>query len=753
MVDIPTQRFRNGINFYPDKVKFNRDNRELNHCDCYKDAKEEPSIGITNILFNTATESLFGKVTGSKAKTLERIKDDIMSNEVYGNIEPQKVSWLQTLTKKEIKESKRPIFNGKEINLINKLPNIVKYGFHDSGYSPFDVRNGIQVVLTPASYIDPGPRAKFNPKDPNLIIKGTEYVINEDIFKDIGFENAIKTFRGKDHGNGQMEIQIGMVGDTFTVYRTNEQGYIPPGLDYFGGNTIKNTWFNDPTNAKNSKDAKRFILAKELGDTLQVVFAKIIMGAPNQEYCMFTDDSVVATRSRELQLPFCIKDRSIKEYENLGRCLYYLPTIDKREQTKKLRDMYLDQCIHHNNTILFNIRLLLFSRYIIVSGEEEPVNEAIKAYFREIYAAINIINVSLIAVLRANDNNLPENPKLYTMYLESIKHILASNTVTKILENHKGICKINYYVKSLFPPGVRNEIDPILNKGRSLGEHIVTIRNPRAFKPYYKKAERRIRAEPTQRGGDDEDSMTDIFFNKVKEILYSKLKDGTLYTTNIFWNLSEMKSRYEKLNPHDVYEFDIERAIDDIAFNFLCVIYNYLNYVGESPTDGTILKVLLNIFLDNIFEGYTIDIFYKNYNHIIIEYKRMILQGITDEDIQFLAEKDIITHTKNYNEYLQVLEDIKKDPYFIGLSRRIEESIRSQPHRTVITPPRGKKTRRTNSRYAIPTKVGTRKTHGKTHLMKFLKTIRKNQVKGMTKGQLASISRAIQDIQAIDEIR
>jgi hypothetical protein len=118
-------------------------NKLINRLDIEKDAKAgtnpvpagTPSYyPVINKLFNNVHD-------GSAWSTrLHEIENAIFLDKRFGSA-PEKVSWFT-----------------KPGQTYSVLPDNIRTGYHDSGYSPSEVINGINLIITPGSYIDPAPR-------------------------------------------------------------------------------------------------------------------------------------------------------------------------------------------------------------------------------------------------------------------------------------------------------------------------------------------------------------------------------------------------------------------------------------------------------------------------------------------------------------------------------------------------------------------------------------------------------------------
>jgi len=646
-------------------------NRLLTICDCYKDSMVEPNIGWHNQLFNKAVVGLFGGMKGTAAKVLEDIKREIMNNEEYGSKTPVAICWLQLEKQDKLIRSELPRYSddGKaNNNIINKLPDLVNYAFHDSGYSPVQVKPNIKQIVTPASYIDPGTRAKMG--DEGVELRGTGIEISDEL-RLLGFEKAIRNFKGTLQKGNNIEIEMTFPNDTiYSVVRTpNNKNYdtSESNTDFFPGNTKKNEWLQE-----NSKEmslinaAKQYILCKEMGDTLQVVYAKIIMGEPNMEYCMFTTDHVIAARCRELGVPVCIQDRE-KQFVDIGKCNYYTPLMDEHERMKIFKKMYKKQSIVINQKINLDITGAVFSaEKFLLEKEIISVNEDIKNFFIEITQSIDRAN-EIVENIDINDN---------TQSLDYVKHMAAKYTAFSVFFrvdpnkfNGHTQHKINNSLKKLFPSTF--EDDPIQNRIKGDEETLYSIikilDKPGMFtikgSPTKKDGSRPLpRARTPQSAGGvgffPEKSATQEFYDTTKELLEDE---------------------------YDMSEYNT----DDYAYEFLCIMYVYLNYIGYTPTGKKILSFYLDIFIEGKLQNFTLDTFSESYTEFLK------VDSVEETNFETRPEEKNVGTNYEGEEEIFPLENQKKQPNkhkqptpFRRRKSRLFNTLRRRSFTPLSPPPR-----------------------------------------------------------------
>jgi len=574
--------------------EFIETNRLLNYCDCFKDAA---GLG-KNRLFLEAVKSLFpGNQPIYPDKAIGNIEEEIFSNKKYGP-EPEKICWLRdNKSSAELRRSGKKIYNERDENTltISKLPEIVKYAFHDSGFSPTGLNPEIIQILTPGSYIDPAKRAKED--EGSVVVKGTGIKVERDVFEMLGFLDAVQEVEGKKDG-GAMEIKITLAdGEIFTTKRTKQHKHSGTTTrDYFLGNKEKKGWFDENSekyyDEDIKKEAKKFILFKELGDTLQVIYARIIMDEPSLEYCMFTIDDVVAVRCRELGVPVCVQRNQNNEYANIGITYYYTPLIDKEAYDTVIKTSYIDQCVKHNNQVLFSVLQILAEGYFylddtktfIPTKDEDPLRKFFKTIARSIESETKFIDGSSM-------RDSIKRGHLHGMSLQYLKGLVAENTAVNIING----LKINKSIAKLFPSDHTN--DPIFNtgQGRNLYEIIKDLK-AESLGPVVDPKD--IKRRRLSRGGGKEEEEKEEDEEEVSP-------------TQEFYNVTVKLLKQE-------YEIPGDEILHDMAYEFLCIMYVFLNYIGDTPTNEEILTHYIHLYIKGELQGFTIKEFARDYNDLDI---------------------------------------------------------------------------------------------------------------------------------------
>jgi len=601
-----------------DRTKLLRSLELLNACDCWKDFIQSTTPGNTkNILFNTTVKKLFGDIPGSWERIKDRIVLEILEDNTYGEIKPISVCWIEAISQADIQRATRPIATENNPP-VTKLPSDVILGAHDSGYNPLDMSKYLQLILTPGSYIDPAYRKKLGDKRV-LGCFGQGKPITDSIFAKLGFNNSITNFNSVLHGdrnmtimltstNIQLETQRGVshntIPDTNIVKFRGAQIDVLKDVDFFGGNPTKNEWFNVMNKTKQFSEVEvqsiLYVLCKLLGDSLQVIYLfMIIYGLPERErnlyvnrICMFTTDNVVLARCRVLSVACCCQSHLKKEYENLGRTDYWCPNMSEERRKQVEKQMYLKRCEEENEKTIRSIENLLGENnrenIFLMNGQEYHINDRITAFLRKIIQDIG----------EKTDYAKGENTDDKTA--EDYHTICIESTALKLVDCFKVLTS----AKSVF---IKKGGDIIRDTRNTFGQHLYSlttkegkskqrqVRHPRQRgpDPVYNSthAQRVLR----QQGGGNRGIPEKDFMQEFYDIVLNIIRRG--YDKSLISQINHggqpFNHKYAGIDYILINGDDIEEFYEDIAYDFLCHMSIFLNYVRYSCLDVNVLSTLL----------------------------------------------------------------------------------------------------------------------------------------------------------------
>jgi len=248
--------------------------------------------------------------------------------------------------------------NSKDIKITYNINNF----FIDAGWSKHDIQkyidtDSIKICTTPAMYSDPGSRDKGDVFIP----------INKSFNLEPYGIAAIVTFGSTDQPVNPDTIRI-------TIESTkNPSPYVPiecdlnfkheiiphknNQLEYFKGNTVKNNYISK--NTALIPDINKFVLCKELGDTMQAICLKDIIDKDTtktyktytkENSALLTNDHVLAARCLTLQIPYILLSNKKIMYRSPGDAIlvntnFFLTFINNALEINKEQQKFLEEKI------------------------------------------------------------------------------------------------------------------------------------------------------------------------------------------------------------------------------------------------------------------------------------------------------------------------------------------------------------------------------------------------------------------------
>lgn len=325
----------------------------------------------------------------------------------------------------------------------------------DCGDGPDKLFKEYTLVITPGSILDPGYRDKNHKSLYDAPIK-EKSSISKDVLKDLDLWKAVQSidFLGSDHGKYSFNITTHLPGYTNKIYTFDKQTFKPDDA-VFQGNNIKNAFIKEHwENPAKLSDIKMYVLAKELGDTMQALWLKQVMDKsggelPPGETAMLTSDKILWLRCLMHDVP-CI-------HMNKG-----IPTLYQREgkgididsfKKKQIKDLEEKSRAVINDVKRF-CRVILYYRVKIIvsgSGEIETKDHTQRkelSYFGETLV-IRLENQLKIDIKEAQEKDLGSSFESKKQYMNFIKERImvspfcrvneAKNVVTFRAPSYKGI--------------------------------------------------------------------------------------------------------------------------------------------------------------------------------------------------------------------------------------------------------------------------------------------------------------------------
>jgi hypothetical protein len=664
------------------------DQRKITREDIKKDAKVHASI-LQNDLFKKTLSRMVGLV---EPLDLGTYLEEVLANPVYGSpTNKLLVCWLQPYDANNALKKGRAQYTG-DLPNTNKLPEVIDNAFIDAAFNVKEIRQGVNEILTPGSYIDPATRNSAGPTKPNVSVwdgpagyTNVQKKLIQDIFTLLGLNTQpnflVQSFQGIKGADNSMTITLEYKNNidflkTYSTLRDATQ-QTPANDDgtgvYCDGNKLKNDWFTTNASAAVTDEAVLWLLMKELGDTLQVIYAKLYMGGdPDQRVCLFSPDRTVLIRSRMFGVPICYKhvvDVEEKIWENLGQCTYYYPDFNPRSSFLNIMKTHYDQCINHNNNVKNMIAAALIRTEIEVGGITLPLIDTIRTYYNTtITGAIDAANAWLTAVSFNIIDSVPAGSTTtqYDAAINRFRKFAALATADPIVDRSYYINNVRRLFKNDAPgarpastvrtdpgngivtPVTAFPVDPIFTTGMTLHNHLKALhRADAAASAAKKRAARALSRSATVLSNPLTMGLSRIG-GGLKD--YSAFEGSTLNTWTSEFNTTEtfsnfvftlLRYRYNgsPVKPDlsdygDVLSEDlIYEYLEDQAGEFVCVIYTFLNYIGRTPTNINMLNHLIDNFLSGDLYDVDLDTFRGAYEAIERDEQIRLLLKYTPREI------------------------------------------------------------------------------------------------------------------------
>jgi hypothetical protein len=544
---------------------FKKINQVLNRFDIEKDARVKPSAWNSSEedfffdeIFYNPSDAEFSRIDFD---TFKLLKKTILGTPAFGGA-PMRLSLLE-----------RPDPQHKKLQ--------AKFIYRDSGFKPSDYAEKYISVYTPGSYIDPGSRKKPG-NVPNLRIfpsPGRSVTLKSDYLDQYGFGNVLDEIQctTDETKNCSLVIKtkraLTYYGEPFLnaeiINKTiNSRFEVNPAPNYFTSNPEKNAILNNGLTSMPEKT--KYLLGKELGDTLQVLYASVhlrdaILFEPSLtelDACVFTVDETVLVRSKLCRLPVAIQQ--MDPVVGVHVCNYYLPSTNPAEVLAQQKRILFDEASSTNTKLIQRIQKVINEGFEY--DKKYELTDDGKTIFTHLIKIIEHMNKTI---------NLIRSDSLDSYLLEMKEHT-ACEVFNNLSRPNAKFIRI-YHTKF-------EEYDLVFKwcseNGKKFIDYLLALSTPKVImvSPFKTPPSKRARIETTG-GGDEEDkSITTLFLEAVGG---------------------------------DEYE----------AEDILLVLYDYLDYVGMTPLNPKIVNYLVNN-LDEIqkmsFTEFK-DIFYNMCDKVINE--------------------------------------------------------------------------------------------------------------------------------------
>jgi len=423
----------------PKQVKVTRDveylNRFINCADPGKDAKEGPFLtaGDGDALLEYVIKPVFNM------GDLEKFdRDQIKGVGFNSDYLFKKINDAFKLASIPKQELLRPKFNANKYDLRFNNMNVA----HDCGPGPDNLFAEYTLVLTPGSIMDPAKRDKSH--TPQISALENSHTLSHSILEQLDL-NIVKSIGFSKEGGYKIQIQTKIDGYKNTTFSFNDS-FEAIGTDFFDGNPTKNAAIKEILSkgvpSKEDKDKMQmYILIKELGDTLQVMWLKDVidttpLSRSNTAIC--SCDSVVWLRS-------IVNNVSCIYTENRGTLTTLYPAYED-EKSKILtlifmKEQAIDKLNNTNESVIDT--LSTFIRVIGQNGVEindyDIDDRGHPEGFRDVVTGI-ITNLQTVLITRNKDilTQMRKLPALDQEALNRIYEFSEKNTMlTPFIINEK----------------------------------------------------------------------------------------------------------------------------------------------------------------------------------------------------------------------------------------------------------------------------------------------------------------------------
>lgn len=450
--------------------------------------------------------------------------------------------------------------------------------------------------------------------------------------------DKLYSFRSLINAAKQCNLDIaGSFGQITTIFNS-EYEPVSGQTDYFLGNSVKNNWFSriDQVRlapAQQVDEAYKYILCKELGDTLQAYYGKLYLNkATNKnQLCLFTNDNVLTLRCRLFEVPVVVIDRGFKQ-QGWTECYYYpAPGV----VTDDVKQFYLSLFDQQNRAVVNRLSEAIRRGSVFINNKVIVLTQRSKA-------AINNIRQHV-------DNAITDSHRLDSTYYTIDEYVTmldkqCANHLVDITANYVRLLK----EKSVFNDGVASfgndgtfyEYITRMNQAQSGGFfdvdnriHQMFVNNPDISYNFHKNAvelrpDQLEPLEPYTKDGDEPMDATADEDIQLKRALYLILRE-----------------RFPQWSKHK-----LQWEVVDIYY----VLFGYFRRLGAFTTDRDFLNRIIDALDDGSFDFMTHEQFCDLYYEV-----RNEKFGIPRDD----PDPILTSFIKEYEKIMEWEKDVELPTY------------------------------------------------------------------------------------------
>jgi hypothetical protein len=646
-------------------------NRVLNSVDIGKDLKVKTEDDQT-ITVNEHGEFIKEVIDG--LFNYSKIEDVLQQSYNFNGITYNKDKLKEDIfTNYRSYETEIPILRDDEPTFCNN-PQKVKaidyvYAIQDAGNSPEHLFCNYKLLITPGTIIDPAGKTKQTKKNQQIINIANNDIItlDENFIKKYALDSAIKDITCEfDNTKKEYNITI-MLKDNSIINCTFDSNFkaIAGDKEYFQGNPYKNKYildnFSKKAETEYKKEVKKYLLVKELGDTLQVAYLDklltYVQNNPNEVSNQFPE--LISNKRRGGDIDNEDEDTISTGFDNISRDNTYITTNDNNVLYRSLinnvncalqqgRNNEIKEVVYRDLIPEEELKLLRKQKKEVIDDIINKNNNVIQL-LKTIATGDNVDKITLdgnpIGYLSASKIDTPDNIKIRKTYMKNV---------------------LNYLVLCL----------ELINKNIRTILELRTIVNVQYYDSFLKDCEKFLFSNPFEETINKSNIVTYKLLNRIQSMLPNIIGCGIVSgVDNIDKKISKkpQKLRCGPDKDYGYYDIVMNRYYEELSEESIEESNTNSKKIDETMCKNKPIENLANYIYDNyrLEDTHILDSRIEDFNNYIIEgcftpqqiyglYKSIkkraegetyfiIVSSLFDEIITTYRKKIILIHNKNLN--------------------------------------------------------------------------------------------------------
>jgi len=287
------------------------------------------------------------------------------------------------------------------------------YLAQDNG--PSDVVSNPRFLITPASVLDPAGKTK---KGPNIVNVISRYkTLPQSYINDIGMNNIITDgiLMTDVKNNYRVTIPVTLEEENSVIVENfSKDSFVPQELNrvrpsYFAGNREKNAAIARMINNKQYNpfiEGEKYILCKELGDTLQVQWLNYIF---EQDPNITRSNTVIGTTDEVVLWRSIVNKVGVIYTNSLGQTRRYLPVNLSPEEKRRINAQRVknirDDLFAHNTSVITLLHDIIMKGNKIVLVKRGTISwiENLTWNLQQLTNAVNFLSSTIIDLVKINN--------------------------------------------------------------------------------------------------------------------------------------------------------------------------------------------------------------------------------------------------------------------------------------------------------------------------------------------------------------